>query len=195
MTEVLRRVALVCGLTGGLSLWWQTHSALGAWLLSGAALATYVLVPWRRVDERMAHMNRWRSVCLVDAGGIAMMALGSVLVRSAMPRGAWTGLISTVGSVCVGLPWFMWAARNEAYAVRAEPDRLIVMSWRRHDDWVFTDVRRVTALVVRGHPCGIVLWDASGEQLRLDWTRLVEAGRIQAALESVGLSAAPPSTV
>lgn len=195
MAEIARRVALVFGLTGGLYLWWQTHVALWVWLMLGAALALYMLVPWPRFDERTARLSRWRSVWAGDAGGIAMMVLGSVFVHGTTPQGAWTGLISAVGGACVGLPWFMWAARNAAYAVRAESDRLVVTSWRGRDDWVFCDVRQVTALVVRGRRRGVVLRDVSGEELRLDWTWLVRADRVQRTLESAGLSAATRSSV
>lgn len=187
MTEIARRVALVCGMMGGLCLWWQTHGALWAWIVPGAALAMYGLVPWPQLDECTAHLSRWRSVWPIDAGGIALMVLVSLSVRGIMPRGAWSGLISTVGGACVGLPWFMWAARNAAYAVRAESDRLIVTSWRGRDDWVLCDVRQVSALVVRGRHCGIVLRDVSGEKLRLDWTGLVRADQIQRTLETAGL--------
>lgn len=195
MTEIARRVALVCGMTGGLCLWWQTHGALWAWLAPGAALALYGLVPWPRFDERTAHLSRWRYVWPLDATGLAMMVLSSLVVRGMTPQGAWTGLISTAVGACLGLPWFMGAARHAAYAVRAEPDRLIVTSWRGRDDWVFCDVRQATAIVVRGHRRGVVLRDVSGEELRLDWTSLVRADRVRRTLESAGLSAATRSPV
>jgi acyl-homoserine lactone acylase PvdQ len=56
---------------------------------------------------------------------------------------------------------------------------------RGEEEWVLSDIRTMSPLVVRGVRCGVVLEDSSGERLQLDWTGLVRFGRILAGLQQV----------